>query len=475
MFSRFPDDVLFESFTFPFFDFGYQADHARLASAFMDLPDPNPKVGKRGLYVHIPFCDTICEMCPFIKSVGTQGRIETYLKSLLLDVDRTAATPRARSWEIDAVYIGGGTPSVLGPENSAKLIFAIRRAFNLRTDVEITFEVEAKSATDELLHAVAGAGATRISFGIQSLDPTLRDIINLTATREQIETTIETGKLLFDDVNADMIVGFPGQTHASAMRDLEDAASLGASTMSLYPMDYVTVLPKLLNKMRFGEVPRPVSHQERWDMFFDGRDVLKSVYKEQNMYCFGSEGLKASEYMFHILYGGYHDQYIGVGASSYTSLSGVLFHNQVSEEEFVQAALQGRSVVQRASFGHGYEKDLVFFPKRLSTDLSLSESLGLSRFAAPRIRELVERGWAEMSGSSLCLTELGKRQYYRVMVGFLMDDQRRIYDGACSRLSTSLGLSPSGDLLEGKATAKGMGTAISLNAGKTRGLMKKDA
>ncbi|MBN4046446.1 hypothetical protein JYU02_00430, partial [bacterium AH-315-P15] len=75
----FPTEVLFESFTFPFFDFNYCADHGAVAEAFMSQSDPADSVGRRGLYVHIPFCETICHFCPFIKSVGSPERVERYL------------------------------------------------------------------------------------------------------------------------------------------------------------------------------------------------------------------------------------------------------------------------------------------------------------------------------------------------------------------------------------------------------------
>ncbi len=470
MSSYFPSDVLFESFTFPFFDFAFHADHGGLAKAFMDQPDPNPDRGRRGLYVHIPFCETICEMCPFVKSVGSEERIREYLDALQADVVATASTPRAQSWTIDAIYVGGGTPSVLSPDDASRLLDCLRGSFNVRTNAEVTFEVEAKSASVELLKAVSEAGATRISFGIQTLDPKLRDIVNLTATIDDIQRTISTGNDLFSDVNVDMIVGFPGQSTTAAVRDLELAADLGATSMSLYPMDYVTVLPKLLNRMRSGQLPRPAAQKERWKMFHEGRKVLSNYYNEQNMYCFGQRDLQASDYMFGILYGGYHDQYIGLGASAYTSLSGAIFHKFVSEEQYVHASLSGSSTVQRTSPGHGYEKELVFFPKRLSVDLCNLEDLGIERFYRPRIDELVESGWATQNGTVVTLAEDGKAHYYRLMVGFLMDEQRRLYDGACQRLSRNLGLSADGDLLDNPAVAKGMGTAISLNAGKTRGM-----
>jgi oxygen-independent coproporphyrinogen-3 oxidase len=257
--SFLPDDTLFESFTFPFFQFDYSCDHTQLHRAFLSVPDSLDARGRRGLYVHIPFCDTICTFCPFLKSVGSAERIANYLNALEHEMDAMSAMPRVRSWKFDSVYIGGGTPSVLSPEQASRLIKSLKSKFAIVEGAELTFEVEAKSATTELLHAVAEAGATRISFGIQTLDPTLRKIVNLTASVEEIQRTIEVGSTLFDDVNADMIVGFPGQRTDDALADLIKAAGLGASSISLYPMDYSTVMSKLLDRMRTGSLPEPAS------------------------------------------------------------------------------------------------------------------------------------------------------------------------------------------------------------------------
>src|SRR5260370_1736259 len=101
--------VPFESFSYPFFDFTYRADHAKLVEAFLHPLGELPKNrGRKGLYVHIPFCDTICRFCPFVKSVGTGERIASYVSALEVELQRIGGTSRVGSWAIDSIYIGGG-------------------------------------------------------------------------------------------------------------------------------------------------------------------------------------------------------------------------------------------------------------------------------------------------------------------------------------------------------------------------------
>lgn len=465
----FPSETLFESFTFPFFQFDYSGDHPMMHRAFMASKDPEGSKGRRGLYVHVPFCETICTFCPFIKSVGSNDRIARYLDALEHEMDLLAETPRIQSWCFDSIYIGGGSPSVLSPEQASRLIMSLRKKFSFEEGMELTFEVEAKSASSELLRAVSEAGATRISFGIQTLNSDLRKIVNLTASDEEIQRTIEIGNQLFSDVNADMIVGFPGQSIDTALLDLERAASLGASSISLYPMDYSTVMSKLLDRMRSGALPEPSSVEDRWEMFHRGRDVLCETYEEQNMYCFGSSDVAPCAYMFQTLYGGYHDSYLGLGCGAYTAFPGMLSHNIANEAEYVEACLGGRSPVQRVSPGHAYEKSLVYFPKKLKADLTEAVNLGLEAFYSRRVEQLLEVGAVSIDGSLMSLTDIGKRMYHRIMVGFLGDMNRRIYDRRCAQVTSDLGLGPDGSLLPSRSSARGMPAAWHLGIEKLGG------
>lgn len=461
MSNTFPASTIFESFTYPFFDFNYKLDHQKFSESFLTTKDPDSK-GKRGLYIHIPFCDDICNFCPFIKKGNSGSQINDYMESLYNEVRYISNTARSSSMTFDAVYIGGGTPSVMSNKQIEKLFSMIHDLFNLRTNVEFTFEVEAKSANKDTLYTAAKFGATRISFGIQSMDDNLRKIVNLTASDKQIIDTINIGKGLFSDVNADVIVGFPGQNLESSKKDVDIIANLGATSVSLYPMDYVTVMPKLLDRMRGGRLQFPALIDERWEMFHSARNILKEYYNEQNMYCFGIDDLAPCQYMFSILYGGYDDQYIGIGCGAYTSLKGGMFHNTTSIEDYTKSWREHKPHVERSSAYQAYEKSLVYFPKRLSLDLS-----GLPNLPAiykEKIKYLESEALIRKEGTSIYLTEKGKLQYHNIMVGFLSEQQRFLYDSICQRLSNDLGIEPDGNIIQSevKTKVKGLGVNIML-------------
>jgi len=457
-----PEDVVFESFTFPFFDLNYGCDPTSLVSSFLLRPDTAPDRGKRGLYIHIPFCDTLCSFCPFIKSVGTPKRVAEYLQALFVEIDSVCATAQLQSWQFDAVYIGGGTPSVLTPEQITSLMRRLRGAFNIRDGAEITIEVEPKSASEEFCLAARESGCNRISFGVQTLDPQLRKLMNLTASLDQVYELVARSKRLFPTVNFDMIVGYPGQQEADVVRDMRAALALGVGNVSLYPLDYIATMPSFLDKIREGKVPAPPRSEERWRLFHVARSILAETYVAQNMYNFGVPGSKPCTYMFEILYGGYFDQCIGLGAGAYTMVKGLAYMNSQSEHEYVSKLQTGASVVARASPGQAYEKSYVYMAKRLWASTAEADELGISATILPKLEALEAAGLLSRTDREYRLTSAGEAVYAQMMIGLLSDAQRRLYERACARMADQLNWGLDGASSAERAKMRGMAARSSL-------------
>jgi len=396
--------------------------------------------GRKGLYVHIPFCDTICNFCPFNKSVGTDERIAAYVSALEAELQQVGAARRIASWVIDSIYIGGGTPSVLETAQMERLFRAIRQNLQLSEDVEITFEMEAKSVSREKLLCLRAAGVTRVSFGLQTFDAQIRPFLNLTATQEQVWSTIALFSELFPDKNnLDVIVGLPGQTDETMVADIERVVASGMASVSIYPMDYVMGLPFFLDKIRRGVIPAPPDSLKRGEMFFAARKMLAKYLREDNIYSYGNERTEPSRYMFSTVYGGYDDEYVGVGCSAYTYLRGLMYQNAPGEAEYVQHLQHHRSPVKVASPGHAYEKGLVFFPKRMSYGFEELRRLDLLDIYLERIDAFIQQGLIWLDGTQLRLTEEGERNYAPLMVAFFSESQARLYRKICTRLKDQVG------------------------------------
>lgn len=440
-----PKDVLFESFTFPFFDAAYPASlGTTLANSFLGTAEGQSSKGRRGLYVHIPFCETICSFCPFVKFVPHRDQIADYVESLIKECALVLSSERTKQWVVDSIYFGGGTPSLLSPTQVSAILDVIRAHVHLAPDVEVTLETEPKSTDRQKLEAYRQAGITRTSFGIQSFNPVIRKMMNLTASQAQVIEAISATCEVFENTNFDMIVGFPGQLSPDVDKDMRLAARSGIGSVSMYPFDYVTALPKLLDRMRAGKIPSPPKSAERWELFHRARAVLAESLSPQNMYCFGNPDSPKCRYMFETLYGGYFDQVIGLGCGSYTYLTGVVYQNDQTLKSYQESLAREVLPIVRASPTHAYEKHFVYFPKRLYANLQEARDLGILDWITPRLEYLSERGMISSDSDLVHLTPQGERHYAQIMVFMLSEYQRRLYERACSRLSSGLNWSHDG-------------------------------
>src|SRR3954471_21294460 len=118
-----------------------------------------------GLYLHIPFCGAICHYCNF-----NRGLLDAGLKARDVDALETDIRRAADGSVADTIYFGGGTPSLLAPEEVGRLIAACRESFAVTPDAEVTLELNPETATAPYLSAIRAAGATRLSIGVQSFD-----------------------------------------------------------------------------------------------------------------------------------------------------------------------------------------------------------------------------------------------------------------------------------------------------------------
>ena len=121
---------------------------------------------KLGVYIHIPFCKAKCDYCDFYSLPDREGAMDEYLKALIAHIQETA--PLARGWQVDTVYIGGGTPSAFGAKRMTTLLKEVRRRFDVTRDAEITSEANPESTDRKFLTAIRRAGVNRLSLGMQS-------------------------------------------------------------------------------------------------------------------------------------------------------------------------------------------------------------------------------------------------------------------------------------------------------------------
>src|SRR5579872_7148590 len=191
-----------------------------------------------GLYVHVPFCSAICNYCNFNRGLFDAGLKTRYVEALLREIERahgaglkacTTSEPPAA----DTIFFGGGTPSLLEPDEIARIIGACASSFDLAPDAEITLEANPETVTDARLAAFRQAGVNRLSFGVQSFrDTELRRLSRLHTAGRARDALAEARAAGFDNVSLDLMMWLPEQRVADWLESVDAAIALSPDHLS---------------------------------------------------------------------------------------------------------------------------------------------------------------------------------------------------------------------------------------------------
>ena len=230
-------------------------------------------------YVHVPFCSTRCLYCMFYQNPFDETASHRYAELLEKEFRLWASRPlqsRETGGEISALYFGGGTPSALAPRDIESIVAAARRELPLSGDCEITLEGRVSDMTEDRLEAAARAGVNRLSVGVQTFHGDIRRAMMRVDDREGILRAIER-MARFEEfaVVIDLIYGFPMQTEAVWVEDLETARNLPIDGIDCYQLNVFSRSP-LAKRIKAGTLPPAATLAEAADRFAASDAVLSA-------------------------------------------------------------------------------------------------------------------------------------------------------------------------------------------------------
>lgn len=269
----------------------------------------------RALYIHIPFCTNKCHYCDFTSYVLKGQPVDEYLAALEMEMQRTVAEwPPA---EIDTVFVGGGTPTVLTPPQMNRFLKAVRTYFPLAPNVEFTMEANPGTTDIDKLTAMKAGGVNRISFGVQSFDNGLLERIGRIHSVDDVYRSIANARAAgFTNLSIDLMFGLPGQTVELLRDSVNRAMELELPHYSIYSLkvEENTLFHKLYER---NELPLP-PEEEEFNMFILLMDMLKgngyAHYEISNFAKPGYESRHNSTYWRNEPYYG-----LGAGAHGYAN------------------------------------------------------------------------------------------------------------------------------------------------------------
>jgi oxygen-independent coproporphyrinogen-3 oxidase len=213
-----------------------------------------------GFYVHVPFCASRCGYCDFntytAEELGGGVSRSTYAETVIEEI-RWAKGQVPDDRPVSTVFVGGGTPTLLGAGDLVRILAVIRAEFGLEPDAEVTTEANPDSVSPAMLEELRAGGFTRVSFGVQSLAPHVLATLERTHTPGRaLEVIAEARAVGFDRVSADLIYATPGETDGDLRDSVRAVLDAGVDHVSAYSL-IVEEGTRLAARVRRGELPAP--------------------------------------------------------------------------------------------------------------------------------------------------------------------------------------------------------------------------
>ena len=219
------------------------------------------------LYVHVPFCNTVCYYCACNKVITKDhGKASEYLEMIEREADLVAARlTGGRS--LEQLHFGGGTPTFLTNEELARLMEILTKRFPLEEKGEYSIEVDPRSTPPDKVRALAKLGFNRMSCGVQDFDPEVQKAVNRIQPFEMTKATIDEARACgFKSVNLDLIYGLPKQSRASFARTLDQVLELSPDRIALY---HYAHLPERFKPQRRIDTAAVPDSQEKMGIMLD--------------------------------------------------------------------------------------------------------------------------------------------------------------------------------------------------------------
>jgi oxygen-independent coproporphyrinogen-3 oxidase len=210
------------------------------------------------LYVHLPFCDTICYYCACNKVITKDhGRSAKYIRYLGREI-RIVAGLLDHASPVRQLHWGGGTPTFLSAEEMTELTRMLRESFRFDADAECSIEIDPRKVAPETVALLAKLGFNRMSLGVQDFDPGVQRAVNRIQSEDETRIVLDAGRANgFRSINVDLIYGLPRQSVASFGVTLDKILTMGPDRVALYSYAHVPHLFKPQRRIAEAELPHP--------------------------------------------------------------------------------------------------------------------------------------------------------------------------------------------------------------------------
>jgi oxygen-independent coproporphyrinogen-3 oxidase len=294
-----------------------------------------------GLYVHVPFCASICNYCNFNRGLF-DGPLKNQYVGAVLDEIRRAGS--AAPGQADTIFFGGGTPSLLEPDEIAAIVDACRQSFDVASGAEVTLEANPETVTQPRLEGFRQAGITRLSFGVQSFrDEELRRLGRLHSAARAREAVVLARAAGFDNISLDLMMWLPQQSIEDWLCSVDALIAVRPEHASLYLLELYPKAPLREEMARGGWSLAP--DDDAAEMYLRALDRLdRGGYAQYEISNVAQPGRAARHNIKYWTDG----DWIGFGPGAHSTRGGVRWRNVASTPEYISAIrAEGAAVAER--------------------------------------------------------------------------------------------------------------------------------
>src|SRR5215203_2104905 len=392
------------------------------------------------LYIHLPFCESLCTYCGCNKKITTNHKVEEeYLlaieKEWLLYRKLMKQTPIIRE-----LHLGGGTPTFFSPVNLQRLLKIILKYSIIHPKHEFSIEGHPNNTTIGHLKLLYDAGFRRISYGVQDNDPEVQRIINRIQPFENVKQATENARAVgFTSVNFDLIYGLPLQTIESIERTINKIIGLKPDRIAFYSYAHVPWTSKAQRLFDESHLPSP---EEKILLYLKGKELLmKNGYADIGMDHFAlatDELYKAwNEGRLHRNFMGYTTSstkfLLGLGVSSISDTGNAFAQNNKTLHEYYAVISEDKLAVKKGFFlneeDQAFRKYILDIICKSEVSFSGKHLSLLEKYSFPKLEELQKDGLVELNKHRVTVTPQGHNFLRNICSAFDLHMERGVKDG----------------------------------------------
>ena len=276
----------------------------------------------KSVYIHIPFCSSICTYCDFCKQLYNTNNVEKYLNALESEI-----RDRYNDEELDTLYIGGGTPSSLNISELNRL-FEILKLLHLKNNIEFTFECNVNDITEELILLLKENKVNRISIGIESFNKEKLKFMERYAEFDDVVNKMEMIRNIgIDNINVDLMYAIPNETLKDLKKDLDLIIKLKPDHISTY-----SLILEEYTKLSLQEI-KPIDEELELEMY---NYIRKKLAKKKYIHYEISNFALTNKESIHNLNYWNNEEYYGFGLGAHGYIDGIRYENTKNFNKYIE-------------------------------------------------------------------------------------------------------------------------------------------